>query len=93
MNTSTINVKVPIEVKEEANALFSNLGLNMSTAINLFLRKAIYERGIPFDIKETKPSKELTDALNEIEYMESHPNEYKSYDNIKQLKESLLADD
>lgn len=37
--TSAINVNVPTEVKEEANILFNNLGLNMSTAINMFLKK------------------------------------------------------
>ena len=49
--TSAINVNVPLEVKEEATALFNNLGLNMSVAINMFLKRAIYERGIPFEVK------------------------------------------
>jgi len=91
--TSAINVNVPIDVKEEATALFNNLGLNMSTAINMFLKKAIHERGIPFEIKEPKPSKDLLEALQEIEYMENHPEEYKSYDNIAELKKALLSDD
>ena len=90
---SAINVNVPLEVKEEANSIFNNLGLNMSTAINIFLKKVIAERGIPFDLKEPKPSKELLDALKELDYMESHPNEYKSYNNLDELKKDLLADD
>lgn len=91
--TSVINVNVPIDVKEEATALFNNLGLNMSTAINMFLKKAINERGIPFEVKESKQSSELLEAFKELEYMEKHPNEYKSYDNIIDLKKSLLSDD
>lgn len=91
--TSVINVNVPIEVKEEANVIFNNLGLNMSTAINMFLKKTIYERGIPFDVKEPVPSKELSEALKELEYMEKHPEEYKSYNNIDDLKKALLSDD
>ena len=91
--TSTINVNVPSDVKEEANAIFSNLGLNMSTAINMFLKRAIYERGIPFDVKEPKPSKEFLEAIQEVEYMESHSEEYKSYDNIEELKKALLSDE
>ncbi len=55
--TSIINVNVPKEVKDEANIIFNNLGLNMSTAINIFLKKVIYERGIPFEIKEPKLNK------------------------------------
>ena len=91
--TSAINVNVPSDVKEEANAIFSNLGLNMSTAINMFLKRAIYERGIPFDVKEPKPSKEFLEAIQEVEYMESHSEEYKSYDNIEELKKALLSDE
>lgn len=91
--TSAINVNVPSDVKDEANKIFNNLGLNMSTAINMFLKRAIYERGIPFEVKEPKPSKEFLNALQELEYMESHPEEYKSYSNISQLKEALLSDD
>lgn len=91
--TSAINVNVPTEVKEESSSIFNNLGLNMSTAINMFLKKVIYERGIPFDVKEPKPSKELLEALQELEYMEKHPEEYKSYSNIEDLKKDLLSDD
>ena len=69
LTTSAINVNVPSDVKEEATAIFNNLGLNMSTAINMFLKRAIYERGIPFDVKEPnpKPTKELLEALEEGE--------------------------
>lgn len=91
--TSAINVNVPTEVKEEATNLFNNLGLNMSTAINIFLKRAIYERGIPFDVKEPTPSKENLNALQELEYMENHPDEYKKFDSVKELMEDLNSDD
>lgn len=91
--TSPISVNVPAEVKEESNHIFNSLGLNMSTAINMFLKKVIYERGIPFEVKEPKPSKEMLEALQELDYMEKHPEEYKAYNNIKELKKDLLSDD
>ena len=50
-NTSAININVDSNVKKEATELFNSLGLNMSTAINLFLRKSINEGGIPFELK------------------------------------------
>lgn len=53
-STSTIRVSVPTNVKNEANDILNKLGLNMSTAINLFLKKVIFERGIPFDINKPK---------------------------------------
>ena len=91
--TSAINVNVPTEVKEEANAIFNNLGLNMSTAINMFLKRAIYERGIPFDVKEPKPSKELLEALQELDYMEKHPEEYKTYHDVDKMFEDILNEE
>lgn len=91
--TSAINVNVPKEVKDESNNIFNNLGLNMSTAINMFLKRVIYERGIPFDVKEPRPSKELLEALQELDYMEKHPDEYKTYSDIDELKKDLLSDD
>lgn len=89
--TSVINVNVPVEVKEEATKLFNSLGLNMSTAINMFLKRAIYEGGIPFDLKKY-PTKELDEALNELYYIEEHPEEYKVYHNVDKMFEEILND-
>ena len=49
--TSIINVNVPTNVKNESNEIFVKLGLNMTTAINIFLKKVIKEKGIPFELK------------------------------------------
>lgn len=90
--TSTINVNVPVDVKEEASNLFNSLGLNMSTAINIFLKKAIYERGIPFEVKQ-QPSKELEEALKELDYIEKHPSEYKVYKNVDKMLGDILDEE
>lgn len=55
--TSTIRVSIPTDVRDEANEILNKLGLNMSTAINLFLKRIILERGIPFEIKKPKVKK------------------------------------
>ena len=91
--TSSINVNVPKNVKDEATVLFNNLGLNMSTAINMFLKRSISERGIPFEIKELTPSNEFKEALQELDYMEKHPEKYKSFNNVDELMEDLNSAD
>ena len=48
---AVINIRVNDEVKKEAETIFKSLGLNMSVAMNLFLKKCINEKGIPFDLK------------------------------------------
>lgn len=45
-----INIRLDDELKEEADTLLHELGLNMSTAFNLFLRQVVIRRGIPFEI-------------------------------------------
>jgi len=90
--TTAINVNVPTDVKEEATSLFNSLGLNMSTAINMFLKRAIYERGIPFEVK-LQPSKEFSEALKELDYMESHPEEYKVYHDVDKMFEDILNEE
>ena len=47
---STISVNIDQEIKRQSEALFKKLGLNMSTAINIFLRQAIRSSGLPFEV-------------------------------------------
>lgn len=65
--TSAINVQVNAKDKKEATLILKNLGLNMSTAINMFLKQIIKNDGIPFEVKNPKPTKELLEALQEGE--------------------------
>ena len=88
-NTSAININVDSNVKKEATELFNSLGLNMSTAINLFLRKSINEGGIPFELKNPKPTRELKRALKEAKKIENGDILVKSFDNREDLKKAL----
>ena len=86
--TSVINVNVPTNVKKEANILFEKLGLNMSTAINMFLKKSIKENGIPFDLKLDN-EKELKETKEELRKMENHEIEYKKFKDVSSLMKDL----
>jgi DNA-damage-inducible protein J len=48
MKMGNISIRVPDDVKQQATAVFSDLGLDMSTAINIFLRQSIRQNGLPF---------------------------------------------
>ena len=69
---ATININVDETVKQQANELFKSLGLDMTTALNLFLRQAIHYGGIPFEIRKPHPcsvssDEELLMKLKEAE--------------------------
>ena len=51
---ATINIRVDENVKNQATALFESLGLDMTTALNIFLRQSINCGGIPFAIKKPR---------------------------------------
>lgn len=92
MATTNINVRVDSELKREAEALFGDLGLNMSSAINMFLRSAINHNGIPFEVKRLTPNLQTKAALAEFEEMKNNPDKYKRYESFDELLDEVLAD-
>ena len=51
MAQTTLTIRIDEDIKSEAESLFSKIGLNMSSAINVFFRQAIREQSIPFELK------------------------------------------
>lgn len=91
--TSAINVQVDSVTKQEATAILNDLGLSMSTAINLFLKQVVKRDGLPFEVVNPKPSKELRKALKEAKKIIKNTNNYPGYRDMDKLKEALLSDD
>ena len=56
MSTTNLNIRTDKAVKDQAEAIFNELGLSLTTAINMFLRTAIRENGIPFELKLDVPN-------------------------------------
>lgn len=65
MANTSMNIRMDTEVKRQAEALFGEIGMNMTTAINIFLKQSIRENGIPFEIKINQPNAETLEAINE----------------------------
>lgn len=92
MSTTNINVRVDSALKQEAEALFNDLGLNMSSAINMFLRSAIIHNGIPFEIKRQTPNAVTNAALSEYEEMRKNPDKYKRYKSFDEILDEVFTD-
>ena len=84
---ATVTVRVDENVKKEAETLFKKIGLNMSTAMNLFLKKCILEQGIPFELKV--PNRETLKAMQETDDILSGKIERKGYNSAEELFEDL----
>ncbi len=92
MATTNINVRVDSALKQKAETLFSDLGLNMSSAINMFLCSAINYDGIPFEIKRSAPNSETRAALEEYEEMKKNPGNYARYESFDEILDEVLSD-
>lgn len=90
--TSNINVRIDPAVKAKADALFNQLGMSTSEAINIFLHKSIVYRGLPFDVALNVPNAETIAAMREVDEMKYDPNR-KVYHSTKELFEALNSDD
>ena len=82
------NISIDKDLKLEAVKLFNNFGLDLSTAISLFLSQSVREQKIPFEIKMV-PNKKTIEAIKEVEKMEDNPDNYKSYSSVSELMEEL----
>ena len=90
--SSNINIRIDRETKKEAEILFKDLGINMSTAINLFLKQSIRDQALPFSVTKNIPNYETIEALKEAALIFEHPEKYNSYNNMEDLKKALLED-
>lgn len=63
--TTNISIRMDADLKAQADALFAELGMNLSTAFNIFVRQCIRERRIPFEISLNQPNKEAVAAMLE----------------------------
>ncbi len=89
-STTNINVRVDCDLKRSAETLFEDLGLNMSTAITMFLKSAVSHDGIPFEVKRYTPNAVTRAALDEYEEMKRNPDAYKRYDSFDELSKEVL---
>lgn len=88
MSTVQTQIRIDSDVKKQANELFSELGLDMSGAVNIFLRQCIMRHGLPFKVEVPQYSNELLDAANEAKRI-SHDPGIKGYTSMDELKKAL----
>lgn len=84
------NIKIDAELKKEAQKLFKDLGLNLSTAVNIFLHQAVREHGIPFYVSTEEPNAETKQA---IEDARNGIGLSRSFSSVDEMMEALDADD
>lgn len=87
MATTNLNIRTDKAIKDQAEIIFNELGLNMTTAINIFLKAVIRDQGIPFELKLEVPNDSTVASIEESKKMinDSSPR----YSCIDELKSTL----
>ena len=88
MATTNLNIRIEKTIKDQAEEIFNELGLNMTTAVNMFLRTAIREHGIPFELKLDVPNETTAAAIAEGRKLMDDPSAPR-YSGMDALKAAL----
>lgn len=88
MKSVNVTFRVDEELKTQADQLFTDLGMSLSTAFNIFLRQSVREQQIPFVISRNVPNA-VTQAA--MEAAENNEDMYGPFDSVSELMEALNA--
>jgi DNA-damage-inducible protein J len=88
--TTNVNIRMNTELKKQAETLFGELGMNLTTAFNIFVRQSLRQGGIPFTVSLNEPNKETIDAMLEAKRISKDEN-VKGYRDLEALFKDLNA--
>lgn len=88
MSTTPTQIRIDADIKKKATILFNNLGLDMSSAINIFLYQCILKNGLPFSVEMPQYSQETLMAMEEAKRI-SRDSNIPSYSTMEELKAAL----
>ena len=88
MATTSINIRMDSDLKNQFEAFCQDMGMSMSTAINIFAKKTVREYRIPFEVGAERPNAETIAAIEEGRRLAADPNAPR-YSNMSELREAL----
>ena len=89
MATVNMSIRMDTELKKQADAMLADMGLNMTTAMNMFLRQVVRQGKIPFEIATDIPNAETLAAMREVDDMINGKIPAKKYTSTDELFKDL----
>ncbi len=89
METVNMSIRMDTELKKQADAMLADMGLNMTTAMNMFLRQVVRQGKIPFEIATDIPNAETLAAMKEVDDMINGKIPAKKYTSTDELFKDL----
>ena len=91
MAQTNVNIRMDRDLKEQFSTFCADMGMTMTTAFNIFAKKAVREYRIPFEIGAENPHKETLEAIREVEMMKKNPSRRKSYSSVEAMMKDILS--
>ena len=92
-NTANINLRIEPDIKAQADAVFSSLGISVTDAINVFLHASIMEGGFPFQPKQPRYNRETVMAMQEARDIMAGKVKEKRYSSLNDILADMDAED
>lgn len=91
MASTNVNIRMDSDLKKQFETFCSDMGMSMTTAFNIFAKKAVREYRIPFEIGGEAPNAETVEAINEVRRMKEDKTIGKTYTDVDEMMKDLLA--
>ena len=88
MATAPTQIRIDADIKKQATDLFNDLGLDMSSAVNLFLHQCVLRGGLPFRVEMPRYTQRTLDAIDEARRISRDP-DVRGYTNMDDLRKAL----
>ena len=88
MATAPTQIRIDADIKKQATDLFNDLGLDMSSAVNLFLHQCVLRGGIPFRVEMPRYTQRTLDAMDEARRISRDP-DVRGYTSMDELRKAL----
>lgn len=87
-STTNFSVRMDSDIKKQCETLYGELGMNLTTAINVFLRQSLRAGGFPFEVRLDQPNRETVAAMLEAECI-AHDTNVKHYSDVEEALREL----
>ncbi len=92
MKQTTITIRIDEDLKKQAEVLFKEMGINLTTAYTIFTKAVVRQGKIPFEISAINPNKETLEAMKEAKNI-SKDNNIKYYNTGDEMIEDILGNE
>lgn len=89
MSKVSTNINLDADLKRACQELFADLGMDLTTAVTIFLKQSLRVQGLPFAVTRDVPNAETVAALEEYSQMKEHPEQYKRYGSFQDAMKTV----